>query len=90
MLILRNRLVLLNKIKINYNNYYNNIINLNKSYRIFSNLIQDNIRNVGIVAHIDAGKTTTTECMLYQCGEIRQLGRVDTGDTTMDFLPMER
>lgn len=50
----------------------------------------DRIRNVGIVAHIDAGKTTTTETMLYMCGEIKQLGRVDTGDTYMDFLPLER
>lgn len=52
--------------------------------------LSDRIRNVGIVAHIDAGKTTTTETMLYMCGEIKQLGRVDTGDTFMDFLPVER
>eukprot|EP01038_Epipyxis_sp_PR26KG_P006247 gene6247-8605_t len=48
------------------------------------------MRNVGVVAHIDAGKTTTTEQMLYICGETNHIGRVDTGDTIMDFLPQER
>eukprot|EP01041_Mallomonas_annulata_P000195 gene195-350_t len=48
------------------------------------------IRNVGIVAHIDAGKTTTTEQMLYLTGQIKNVGRVDSGDTVMDFLPQER
>ena len=50
----------------------------------------DHIRNVGIVAHIDAGKTTTTENMLFLCGEVKLLGRVDSGDTVTDFLPQER
>ena len=49
-----------------------------------------NIRNVGVVAHIDAGKTTTSEQMLYISGEINRVGRVDDGDTVMDFLPQER
>ena len=48
------------------------------------------IRNVGVIAHIDAGKTTTTEQMLYICGEVKSIGRVDSGDTVMDFLPQER
>lgn len=48
------------------------------------------LRNVGIVAHIDAGKTTTTEYILYLCGKIDSVGRVDNGDTVMDFLPQER
>ena len=48
------------------------------------------IRNLGIVAHIDAGKTTTSEYMLYLCGGIASVGRVDNGDTVMDFLPQER
>ena len=48
------------------------------------------IRNVGVVAHIDAGKTTTSEQMLFLCGETKQVGRVDSGDTVMDFLPQER
>jgi translation elongation factor EF-Tu-like GTPase len=50
----------------------------------------EKIRNVGIVAHIDAGKTTTTEAMLYTSGETKTLGRVDNGDTIMDFMPQER
>lgn len=49
-----------------------------------------NIRNVGVIAHIDAGKTTTTEQMLFLCGEVKSIGRVDSGDTVMDFLPQER
>ncbi len=47
-------------------------------------------RNIGIVAHIDAGKTTTSEQMLFLCGETSAVGRVDSGDTVMDFLPQER
>jgi elongation factor G len=42
------------------------------------------------MAHIDAGKTTTTEHMLYLCGVTRSRGEVDSGDTTTDFLPQER
>lgn len=47
-------------------------------------------RNIGIIAHIDAGKTTTTERMLYYSGFTRRLGNVDAGDTITDFLPAER
>ncbi|KAH9887108.1 P-loop containing nucleoside triphosphate hydrolase protein [Xylariomycetidae sp. FL2044] len=50
----------------------------------------DYVRNIGIVAHIDAGKTTTTEQMLYNSGALRHAGNVDHGDTVTDFLPMER
>lgn len=49
-----------------------------------------NIRNIGIIAHIDAGKTTTTERMLYYSGYTRRLGNVDEGSTVTDFLPAER
>ena len=48
------------------------------------------LRNVGVVAHIDAGKTTTSEQMLFLSGETKSIGRVDDGDTVMDFLPQER
>ena len=47
-------------------------------------------RTIGIIAHIDAGKTTTTERLLYYSGKIKQLGNVDSGSTTTDYLPIER
>ncbi len=44
----------------------------------------------GIVAHVDSGKTTLSEAMLYTCGEIRKLGRVDHRDAFLDTSPLER
>lgn len=48
------------------------------------------IRNIGIVAHIDAGKTTTTERMLYYTGRVHKMGEVHDGNTVMDWMPQEQ
>lgn len=45
---------------------------------------------IGILAHVDAGKTTLAEAMLYRCGAIRKAGRVDHGDAHMDTYSLER
>jgi len=47
-------------------------------------------RNIGFVAHIDAGKTTTTERVLYYTGKTYKIGEVDEGTAIMDFLPQEQ
>ena len=47
-------------------------------------------RNIGIIAHIDAGKTTTTEGILYRTGQSHKIGEVHEGDTTTDWMEQER
>jgi len=47
-------------------------------------------RNIGIIAHIDAGKTTTTERVLYYTGLIHQMGEVHEGTAVMDWMEQER
>lgn len=48
------------------------------------------IINIGIVAHVDAGKTTITENLLYYSGAIKSVGRVDLGNTQTDSMELER
>ncbi|MEJ7555842.1 MAG: elongation factor G [Aquificaceae bacterium] len=50
----------------------------------------ERLRNIGIVAHIDAGKTTTTERILYYTGKTYKIGEVHEGSATMDWMPQER
>ncbi|HRF49268.1 MAG TPA: elongation factor G [Anaerolineales bacterium] len=48
------------------------------------------VRNIGIIAHIDAGKTTTTERVLYYTGKTHRIGSVDEGNTVTDWMEQER
>jgi elongation factor G len=48
------------------------------------------VRNIGIIAHIDAGKTTTTERVLYYTGMVHRIGEVHEGAATTDYMPQER
>ena len=54
------------------------------------NVTLDKVRNIGIIAHIDAGKTTTTERILYYTGRSYKIGDIDEGTTVMDWMDQER
>ena len=60
-----------------------------KFFRKFCSEI-DLTRNIGIIAHIDAGKTTTVERMLHYVGFTRNIGEIESGDTVMDFMELEK
>ncbi len=50
----------------------------------------DRVRNLGVVAHIDAGKTTVSERFLFHSGKIHKVGEVHDGETEMDWMEQER
>src|SRR4030066_1444976 len=50
----------------------------------------EKVRNIGIIAHIDAGKTTTTERILYYTGKTYKIGDIDEGTTQMDWMEQEK
>ncbi len=50
----------------------------------------EKVRNIGIIAHIDAGKTTTTERILFYTGKTYKIGNIDEGDTQMDWMDQEK
>ena len=61
-----------------------------KNYHMQRDYPLEKVRNFGIIAHIDAGKTTTTERVLYYTGKSHKIGEVHEGDTVMDWMEQER
>ena len=63
------------------------LISGNKNYE---KIPLKHVRNIGIMAHIDAGKTTMTERILYYTGRLHRLGEVHDGAATMDWMDQEK
>ena len=71
--------------------YIKNCAGYKKSFKKMARTVQLNkTRNIGIAAHIDAGKTTTTERMLYYTGKTYKIGEVDDGAAVMDWMVQEQ
>ncbi len=64
--------------------------NFREVYNVSRTVPIENMRNIGIMAHIDAGKTTVTERLLYYSGRVHRMGEVHDGAATMDFMEQER
>jgi elongation factor G len=61
-----------------------------RGYRVAERLSLEKTRNIGIMAHIDAGKTTTTERILFYTGRVHRIGEVHDGAATMDWMVQEQ
>ena len=70
------------------------VAGISQSQNQYSNVAKKvdlkNKRNIGIMAHIDAGKTTTTERILFYTGRIHKIGEVNDGSATMDWMEQEQ
>ena len=61
-----------------------------RSEKAIARVPLERVRNIGVIAHIDAGKTTTTERILYYTGRTHRIGSVDDGTTVTDWMEQER